>query len=102
MRKPGRLSDTEYQHIKMHPELGHKILRELKQLDDVLPVVLYHHEQWNGKGYPHGLKEQQIPLLARICAVADAYDAMSSDRPYRVGMEDKILNSWLVIIFIMH
>lgn len=92
LRKPGRLSDTEYQHIKMHPELGHKILRELKQLDDVLPVVLYHHEQWNGEGYPHGLKEQQIPLLARICAVADAYDAMSSDRPYRVGLEDKILN----------
>ena len=55
-------------------------------------MVLYHHEQWNGEGYPHGLKEQRIPLLARICAVADAYDAMSSDRPYRVGMEDKLLN----------
>jgi len=84
--KPGRLSDAEYEHIKMHPELGFKILADIRQLRDCLPVVLHHHEQWDGGGYPHGLAGEDIPLSARITAVADAYDAMSSDRPYRKGM----------------
>ncbi|MBW3600027.1 MAG: HD-GYP domain-containing protein, partial [Planctomycetes bacterium] len=92
LRKPGRLTDEEFEHIKKHPELGHNILRDIRQLENVLPVVLHHHEQWNGGGYPHGLAGEEIPLMARICAVADAYDAMSSDRPYRKGMpEEKIL-----------
>lgn len=86
LRKPGRLTDEEYEHIKLHPELGCNILSGLKQLEAVLPVVLHHHEQWDGKGYPHKLAGQTIPKLARITAVADAYDAMSSDRPYRKGM----------------
>lgn len=86
LRKPGRLTDAEYEHIKLHPELGYQILADLKQLADVLPIVLHHHEQWDGKGYPHGLSGEGIPLLARIAAVADAYDAMTSDRPYRKGM----------------
>ncbi len=86
LRKPGKLTAEEFEHIKLHPELGYKILRDLKQLDQVLPVVLHHHEAWNGKGYPHGLAGEQIPLLARIVAVADSFDAMSSDRPYRKGM----------------
>jgi len=91
LRKPGRLTDAEYEHIKLHPQLGHTILGDLKQLTDVLPVVLHHHEQWNGGGYPEGLSEEDIPLLARIAAVADAYDAMTSDRPYRKGMpHDKV------------
>lgn len=91
LRKPGRLTDEEYEHIKLHPELGCNILSGLKQLEDVLPVVLHHHEQWDGKGYPYGLAGESIPLLARITAVADAYDAMSSDRPYRKGMpEDRV------------
>ncbi|WP_233200163.1 HD-GYP domain-containing protein [Blastopirellula marina] len=91
LRKPGRLTDEEYEHIKLHPELGCNILSGLKQLQDVLPVVLHHHEQWDGKGYPYGLAGESIPLLARITAVADAYDAMSSDRPYRKGMpEDRV------------
>ncbi len=91
LRKPGRLTPAEYEHIKLHPELGHKILADLKQLADVLPVVLYHHEQWDGGGYPHGLQGDETPLLARIAAVADAYDAMTSDRPYRQGMpEEKV------------
>jgi HD-GYP domain-containing protein (c-di-GMP phosphodiesterase class II) len=89
LRKPGRLTEAEFEHIKLHPELGYKILRDIKQLADVLPVVLHHHEQWDGRGYPHGLKGEQIPFLARICAVADAYDAMSSDRPYRKGMPEE-------------
>jgi HD-GYP domain-containing protein (c-di-GMP phosphodiesterase class II) len=61
----------------------------LKQLSDVLPAVLHHHEQWNGGGYPHGLKAEETPLIARIVAVADSYDAMTSDRPYRKGMCDE-------------
>ncbi|EAQ77821.1 hypothetical protein DSM3645_05954 [Blastopirellula marina DSM 3645] len=91
LRKPGRLTDAEYEHIKLHPELGYNILKGLKQIEKVLPVVLHHHEQWDGKGYPHKLKADDTPLLARITAVADAYDAMSSDRPYRKGMpEEKV------------
>lgn len=89
LRKPGRLTEAEFQHIKLHPELGHKILTDLKQLREVLPIVLHHHEQWDGRGYPHALAGENIPILARIVAVADAYDAMSSDRPYRQGMPDE-------------
>lgn len=91
LRKPGRLTDEEYEHIKLHPELGCNILSGLKQLEDCLPIVRHHHEQWDGNGYPHGLAGEAIPKLARITAVADAYDAMSSDRPYRKGMpEDRV------------
>ncbi len=91
LRKPGRLTAIEFEQIKMHPELGCKILADIKQLSNVLPVVLHHHEQWDGSGYPHQLVGEDIPWLARICAVADAYDAMSSDRPYRKGMpEEKV------------
>jgi HD-GYP domain-containing protein (c-di-GMP phosphodiesterase class II) len=86
LRKPGKLTESEFEHIKLHPELGHRILADLKQLAPVLPVVLHHHEQWDGGGYPHKLAGEQIPLLARIVAVADSYDAMTSDRPYRKGM----------------
>lgn len=89
LRKAGRLTDAEFEHIKKHPELGHKILADIKQLADVLPAVLHHHEQWDGKGYPMGLKGEGIPQLARIMSVADAYDAMTSDRPYRAGMPDE-------------
>lgn len=89
LRKTGRLTDAEFEHIKMHPELGYKILADITQLADVLPIVLHHHEQWDGKGYPAGLTGEEIPQLARIMAVADAYDAMTSDRPYRPGMPDE-------------
>jgi HD-GYP domain-containing protein (c-di-GMP phosphodiesterase class II) len=66
--------------------LGYRILADIKQLSDVLPAVLHHHEQWDGRGYPCKLAAEQIPLIARIVAVADAFDAMTSDRPYRPGM----------------
>jgi HD-GYP domain-containing protein (c-di-GMP phosphodiesterase class II) len=89
LRKPDRLTDEEYEQIKLHPELGCDILKDLKPLVPVLPVVRHHHEQWDGLGYPYGLKGLEIPELARITAVADAYDAMSSDRPYRCGMPDE-------------
>ena len=95
LRKPGKLTEAEYEHIKMHPTLGHKILKDIKQLDQVLPVVLHHHEQWDGGGYPYALEDEETPLLARITAVADAFDAMSSDRPYRQGMPDERLDDIL-------
>jgi HD-GYP domain-containing protein (c-di-GMP phosphodiesterase class II) len=95
LRKPGKLTEAEYEHIKTHAEIGYKILSDLRQLDDVLPVVLHHHEQWDGNGYPQGLAGDDIPMLARIVAVADSFDAMGSDRPYRQGMDDAKLDSIL-------
>ncbi|MHC4399645.1 MAG: HD-GYP domain-containing protein [Planctomycetota bacterium] len=89
LRKPDKLTDEEYEHIKTHVRIGHRILQDLKKLDDVLPVVLYHHESWNGQGYPTRLAADCVPLPARIVAVADAFDAMGSDRPYRKGMPDE-------------
>ena len=89
LRKPGKLTDEEYEHIKTHVRIGHRILLDLKKLDDVLPVVLYHHESWDGSGYPGRLTGEEIPLPARIVAVADAFDAMGSDRPYRKRMPDE-------------
>lgn len=95
LRKPGKLSEEEYEHIKRHVEIGHRILRDLGKLDDVLPVVLHHHESWDGGGYPHKLDAERIPLSARIVAVADAFDAMGSDRPYRKGMPDEKIDNIL-------
>jgi HD-GYP domain-containing protein (c-di-GMP phosphodiesterase class II) len=93
LRKPDKLTAEEYEHIKTHAAVGHRILHDVKQLDHVLPVVLHHHEQWDGKGYPLGLAGEEIPYLARIVAVADAFDAMGSDRPYRKGMDDEKLDA---------
>jgi putative nucleotidyltransferase with HDIG domain len=97
LHKPGKLSKEEYQHIKTHVEIGYRILHDLGNLKDVMPALLHHHESWDGGGYPHNLAAEQIPFAARIIAVADSYDAMSSDRPYREGMSeakiDEILHS---------
>jgi HD-GYP domain-containing protein (c-di-GMP phosphodiesterase class II) len=84
--KTGRLNDEEFAKIKRHPQIGCAILQHLKQLDFILPGVLHHHESFDGRGYPDGLCGEEIPLPGRIIAVADAYDAMTSDRPYRPGM----------------
>lgn len=81
--KAGRLTEEEFAHIRRHPEVGHNILIGIPQLTDVLPGVLHHHERWDGKGYPQGLRAEEIPLVARIIAVADTFDAMSSTRSYR-------------------
>jgi HD-GYP domain-containing protein (c-di-GMP phosphodiesterase class II) len=92
LRKPDKLTPEEFEHIKQHPELGYRILADIAQLAAVLPAVLHHHEQWDGRGYPMKLVSDQIPLIARIVAVADAFDAMSSDRPYRKGMSVEKVN----------
>jgi len=84
--KPGKLTDEEFAAIKQHPEIGVRLLQGLKPLEKLLPGVLHHHESMDGTGYPHGLRGEEIPLMARILAVADSFDAMTSDRPYRRGM----------------
>jgi HD-GYP domain-containing protein (c-di-GMP phosphodiesterase class II) len=84
--KSGKLTDDEFAAIKKHPEIGHRILKDLPLLEDILPGVLYHHERWDGKGYPHNLHSERIPPIARIIALADTFDAMSSNRSYRSAM----------------
>ncbi len=87
LKKPGKLNDEEWEIMKQHPTIGaEKVLAPNEALRDLIPIVKYHHERLNGKGYPEGLKGNQIPLAARIVSVADAYHALVSDRPYRKGM----------------
>lgn len=78
------LAPHQWKIIKLHPQVGADILQNISEFDDsVVKVILHHHERWDGKGYPHGFRELEIPLLARICCVADAIDAMMCERPYR-------------------
>ncbi|MGE5329591.1 MAG: HD domain-containing phosphohydrolase [Deltaproteobacteria bacterium] len=81
--KEGRLTDEEFKVIKTHPEIGSRILNPVTMLADIIPAVKHHHEKYNGKGYPSGLAGEEIPLHARILAIADAFDAMTSDRSYQ-------------------
>jgi HD-GYP domain-containing protein (c-di-GMP phosphodiesterase class II) len=87
--KPGPLTKEEYDHVKEHVVIGYRILAELHPLRNLLPAVLHHHERYDGTGYPDGLAGDNIPLLARILAVADAYDAMSARRTYRNALSPK-------------
>jgi putative two-component system response regulator len=90
--KAGVLTTDEWSLIKHHPEKGVEILRPIKQFSPILPSILHHHENYDGSGYPHGLAGKEIPLISRIIAIADAYDAMYSDRPYRsAGDRDRVL-----------
>lgn len=84
--KPGKLTAEEFEQIKKHPVTGARLLQGLRPLEKLIPGVLHHHEAVDGSGYPHGLVGDQIPLMARILAVADGFDAMTSNRPYRPGM----------------
>ncbi|MEW6277220.1 MAG: GAF domain-containing protein [Candidatus Eremiobacterota bacterium] len=86
LNKPGRLTDEEFAEMKRHPEYGVEIMWPVKAFHKVFPGILHHHEQWSGGGYPYGLKGEDIPLMGRILCVADSFDAMTSDRPYRKGM----------------
>lgn len=86
LNKPGSLSRDERDQIEQHPSLGGDIVRRAPQLDALLPAILHHHERWDGKGYPSGLAGEEIPLIARIMGIADAFDAMTSDRPYRKAL----------------
>lgn len=84
--KPGPLTPEEYDAVKLHPTFGYDLLKNNDYLDAANKIVLYHHERWDGNGYPYGLKGTQIPYLARICAVADAAAAMAEERSYRQAL----------------
>lgn len=86
LNKPGRLTPEEYEIIKTHPLEGYKIIQYVEYFDQIKNGVKYHHEHWDGTGYPDQLKGNEIPLIAQIISIADAYDAMTSDRSYRKGM----------------
>ena len=86
LKKPTKLNEAEYALIKKHPEYGAKVLFASEEVKEVATIVNYHHERWDGTGYPEGLKGEEIPLVSRVISVADAFDAMISDRPYRKGL----------------
>ena len=90
LKKPSKLTDEEWEIMKQHPVIGaEKVLMPNESLHDLIPIVKYHHEHWDGSGYPEKLKGEDIPLAARIVSVADAYHALISDRPYRKGMSNE-------------
>ncbi|HZM70276.1 MAG TPA: HD domain-containing phosphohydrolase [Candidatus Cryosericum sp.] len=86
LRKPAMLTDQEYAVMKQHPEKGAQMLSKIKAMKDIIPGIRFHHERWDGSGYPLGMKGEQIPIAARIVAVADAFDAMTTNRPYQKAM----------------
>ena len=95
LKKPGNLDDIEFERIKEHPKLTSEILEPLETSNYFSSIARSHHERWDGNGYPDGLYGEDIPLLARIVAIADAWDAMTSNRVYRPGMSDQMALSIL-------
>ena len=89
LNKEGRLTPEEYEEIKKHPEIGYRILSTANQMSEIAEYTLAHHERWDGTGYPNGIKGKEIPLVSRIIAVADAFDAMTSERSYRTPFTEK-------------
>ena len=86
LRKPGRLTDSEFAIMKSHSEKGAALVGKVSQFRDLIPAILGHHEAWDGRGYPRGLRTDEIPLWARVIALADTIDAMTTDRPYRQAL----------------
>ncbi|MBN1409227.1 MAG: HD domain-containing protein [Spirochaetales bacterium] len=86
LHKSGPLNDEEYALIKLHPEKGEHMLKDISLLVTIIPSILYHHERFDGNGYPGNLRQYDIPFTSRIIAVADSIDAMTSDRSYRKAM----------------
>src|SRR5688500_2916971 len=86
LQKPGKLTNEEFDQMKKHPEIGARILADIKQIRDIIPGVLHHHERYDGKGYPGGLAGEDIPMMGRILCLADCFDAMTSNRTYRKAL----------------
>lgn len=86
LQKTGRLTPEEFEQIKKHPDIGSRILKDIKQIEDIIPGVLHHHERFDGKGYPAGLSGESIPMMGRVICLADCFDAMTSSRTYRRAM----------------
>src|SRR5262245_16832497 len=84
--KPGPLDDVEWEHMRQHARMGYDIASQIEMLKPILPAVRNHHERWDGSGYPDKMKAEEIPLAARIVAIADAFDAMATDRPYKQAL----------------
>jgi len=95
LNKPDELSDEEYELMKNHPVMTATIMRPLKRFKEFAEIAAWHHERWDGEGYPDGLRGEEIPLLARIVAIADTWDAMTGDRVYRKGMTVETAVSFL-------
>lgn len=89
LRKSGPLTENELQQMKSHPEIGARILGFVDEMQDVIPGVQHHHEWFDGSGYPAGMKGEDIPLTARIISIADAFDALTTDRPYRKALDNE-------------
>ena len=96
LNKPDRLNDEEYELIKSHTTTGGEILKRSRELLSASETALYHHERFDGKGYPSGLSGKNIPIHARVVSIADAYDAMHSDRIYRPGLSRGKIRTELV------
>ena len=96
LRKPDRLTDEEFDLIKRHPAMGASIMSPIKQLKDIIPGMRHHHEAFDGSGYPDGLAGANIPLIARIIAPSDTFDAMTSDRLYQKAMDDDFVIKTLI------
>jgi HD-GYP domain-containing protein (c-di-GMP phosphodiesterase class II) len=87
LKKPAALTDDEFEIMKQHPQKGYKIMSQIRAMKEFLPGMYMHHEMVNGLGYPQGLKGSEIPLMAKVVAVADTFDAMTTDRPYQQAMK---------------
>jgi len=92
LNKSDQLTKEEWNEIKRHSDIGYRIINTSPEMSDIAQYVLFHHERYDGKGYPSGKRQEEIPLLARIIAVADSYDAMTNERPYK-----KVLNKDMAI-----
>ncbi len=87
LNKPGPLDDEEWEIMKKHPSVGARVLRGISHLQPAMPYILYHHERWDGSGYPEGLKGREIPIEARLLAIVDVYDAITTKRPYHSAQD---------------
>jgi putative two-component system response regulator len=96
LNKPGELNEKEWDLMRRHPEAGAKMIQKISHLEGAIPYILYHHEKWNGGGYPEGLTGREIPLGARILALSDVYDALTTPRPYRTAQSRELAFKYII------